>query len=122
MHIVDGQAALEQVQHAVLLRQPVEAFEDAQIPIVVALLKAFQLLALAVVEELPQPAAIHRIAGIEVLGAAQLVAVVGAKGQFRHAVAHRRLLFQAGAGQVFFDACFQRLFVGLAYHAGFLMP
>lgn len=122
VHIVDGQAALEQMQHAVLLRQPVEAFEDAQIPVVITLLEALQLIALAVLEELPQPAGIHRVAGIEVLGATQSVAMVWAERLLGGIVADRCLLFQAGAGQVFLDACFQCLFVGLAHHAGFLVP
>ena len=109
--IVNRQAFLQQVQHAVLFDQPVEALEDLALPVGrITGLELDQLLALRGLQELPEEARIERVFGVEVRGQAQPVEGMVIVGR-RIAQALRAL-----ARQVLLDRLFQRDFLGVADH------
>jgi len=60
------------VQHAVLLDQPVEAFEDLALPVAgIAGLQLGQLLTLSGLQKLPEQPGVERVFGVEVAGQAK---------------------------------------------------
>lgn len=101
---------VHQVQDAVFFRQPVKTVEDSGLPLLITFFRPVQLLALSGFQELPQEAKVDGITGIEVSRQTLPVTMVLAEG---HLLLNAPLLLQAGAGELFLDAGFQCLFVGL---------